>query len=175
MTEDEAQEFVKYVDGAWRPDLTDVEKDIWRKLCLPLDAKVAFTVLLRLTTSEKFRPSRPDYMTVYKRELIDRTPIQPLTPTDRDEMPEWVRGWKLAHLEGDTRLWPEMEKGAREIHEAWLESVGPAFAKKHGLHSGYEWEADVAERGIMPQADRLQYIQRSQMTQEEVLDGIMGG
>lgn len=179
MTTEEADEFVKFVDGGWKPPLTPVEQQVWREVCTPLDPRTAFTVLMRLLKTEQFRPPRPDFMGVYRREMIDTTPHQPLVPTDRDEMPEWVPGWFIAHREGDQRLWPEMEKGARELHAFWLETVGPKFAKEHGLKSGYEWEADVAARGIMPQSDRLAYIQRAKdgeaPASAEAMAGAMAG
>lgn len=160
MTTEEADEFVSMVSAAWQPALNDVQADLWRNLCEPLDARAAFQVLTRLFREAQFRPKPPEYMHLYQRELVDTTPVHSATPTDRDEMPEWVGGWRLAFAAGDQRLWPEMEKGARQIHAAWEETLDRAFARRHNLKSGYEWEADVAERGIMPQADRIEYMRR---------------
>lgn len=154
MNPDDTAEFVKMVDGAWQPPLTDTMRDLWYKLAEPLDGQTAFTVIVRMFRTEKNRPAPPVFRDAYKRELMDTTPTQ-TGDRDRDEMPDWVRGWRLSRAEGDQRLWPEEEKGYREIHEEYIKVNGKLS------HSGYEWEAIAADLGVMPQADRVRYIDRS--------------
>lgn len=166
MTADEAEEFVSMIDGAWQPSLTDVQRPLWRNLVRPLDAHIAFRVLMRLFKSDEFRLKPPEFMVAYRRELINSTPATTATPQDRDELPEWVAGWRLARGEGDDRFWPEQERGFRELHEQWLEDVGQQrhrLIHKRGQpdRSGYEWDQLVAERRIMPQEDRLEYMRRA--------------
>lgn len=179
MTDEEAGEFVSMVDGAWQPGLTEVQKTLWRNLCLPLDARAAFQVLVRLFDKEPFRPKPPGYISSYKRELIDRTPVYVGHDRDRDEMPAWVPGWRLSRSEGDHRAWPEEEKGCRQLHAFWLETVGAKFAKEHDLKSGHEWEDFVHERGLMPADARLDYMTRAKergpQTGEEMAAAIGGG
>ena len=157
MDDDEAEEFVRFVDGAWQPALTDVQKQVWLTLCRPLDPRAAFGVLVKMMKTERMRPARPDFAQAYRRERADATPHEPEHPQDRSEMPDWVRGWLLARRDGDFRPWPEQERGYRQLHEAWLEGIGRDFALKHDLKSGYEWD-DFA---VMPQADRLDFIRRA--------------
>jgi hypothetical protein len=176
MNEEEATEFVKFVDGAWKPELTDVQKKVWYELVLPLDPKAAFTVLMRLVKTEKFRLAPPDFTTVYRRELIDTTPVHLDYPQDRDELPDWVKGWKLSRNEGDERLWPETEKASRELHEVWLATQDPKAVKRLGLCSGYEWEDAVAKYGVMPQDARIDYITRAKaMTSAQMVAAMAGG
>lgn len=137
MTTDEAAEFVRMVDGAWKPELTDVEKGIWLSLVEPLDALHAFKVLSKLMKAERFRIARPDFMAVYKRALIDATPVHPAQPEAQQELPAWVGGWQLARAANDFRLWPEQERG----------------------YDVKEWREASAQQGIMPQAVRLAYMQ----------------
>ena len=173
MTKDEAAEFVRMVSEAWNPPLTNTQEQLWRDLCEPLDAKVAFAVLSEMFKTEKFRVSVPDFKDAYHRKLRDLTPVAPSTPEDRDEMPEWVGGWFLARQEGDHRLWPEEQIGARKLHDWWVnneEGEGP---------SGYEWEQLVADQGLMPQEDRVEYMRRHRegegpRTAEELAQGLAG-
>jgi len=146
LIETEVADLVRIVDEAWRPPLTDVQKELWGVLAEPLDPKLAFRLIFDFERQSRTRPATIDFRAAYKRELRDTTPIHPAQPQDRSEKPDWVRGWQLARAEGDLRLWPEQEQG-------W-----------HALL--YNWEADVAERGIMPQAARLDYIARAKAKKE---------
>src|SRR5262245_14599560 len=182
MTPDEADEFVNMVNGAWAGDLSDVQADLWRGLVRDLDAAAAFSVIVRMFRSEGFRPSAQRFMEGYRREMIDRTPTQPEQPTDPDEMPPWVGGWNLARRENDNRRWPEQEIGCRQLPEHWVTEClyTTTQQRRLGLKSGYEWTDSVAQFGLMPQADRLEYIRRAQSgeaprTAEEVAVPVMAG
>ena len=142
------------VSGAWQPALTAVQEKLWFNRVVDMEARAAFTVLTRAFKTEARRPSAPEFYSMYRRELIDVTPVVPGTPEGRDDMPLWVKAWTIAVAEGDNRLWPEMERGSRQLHE-W-------HAPEDGGRSAYEWDANVQALGIMPQADRVAYMERVQ-------------
>lgn len=160
MTPEEVEDFIRYLDGAWQPGLTDVQASSWSALAWPLDTKAAFTVLHRLFKTAVRRPSPPEFREVYRAEMRDQTPVHTRTEV-REEVPDWVKGWKLSRAEADFRLWPEEKPGMKECHEVWLEAVGEQFARRHGLKSGYEWSVNVAEHGLMPAKDRAEYQRRA--------------
>lgn len=161
MTEGEIDEFIRYLDGAWQPGLTDVQATSWRALVWPLDTKTAFTVLAKLFKTAARRPAPPEFREVYRAELRNTTAVQPHQETARDEVPEWVRGWKLSRAEGDFRLWPEEKEGMRACHEAWQDDIGKSLIRTYHLKSGYEWSSNVAEFGTMPAKDRAEYMRRA--------------
>jgi hypothetical protein len=163
MTEEELGQFVQYVDQAWQPRLTEIQRQkVWSEVGAALDPHVAFSVLLRLTRTEKFRPSPPDFLSLYHREMADKTPVAQ-SPQAREEIPDWVRGWHLARYLGDKRIWPEQEPGFRALHEEWVEECGYSRADRRRLHlkSGYEWDDVVATHGLMPQKDRISFMERA--------------
>jgi len=159
MSPQEIEQFLEYLNDAWQPPLTDVQLKLWRQLVKDLDSGAVFTVMTRLWGRSIYRVKPPDFLSLYHRQMSDTHPVH--VTQDRDEMPEWVAGWHLARSENDFRAWPEQEKGFRLCHEEYLDEVGRDYARKHGLKSGYEWEAHVAKVGLMPQIDRLMYMQRA--------------
>jgi hypothetical protein len=177
VNDDDLAIFVTYVDEGWKPPLTDVQKTVWGKLAKDYDPKLTFPLVLKMITGERFRPSLPDFKNAYKRALIDSTPSF-TAPQARDEMPDWVRGWLRACSEGDRRLWPEMELGFNACHDEWERECGWDYhqRQKFGLKSGYEWTELIEKRGVMPQADRLDWITLAKSSSEEkALEEIMAG
>lgn len=144
------------VSGAWQPALTDVQEKLWLNRVMGMDAKAAFAVLTRSFKTEGRRPSAPEFYSLYRHELMDTTAVAPSTPEGRDDMPQWVKGWYIAAAEGDNRLWPEMERGSRQLDEWHRPAPGGAVER-----SGYEWDANVQALGMMPQADRIKYMERA--------------
>lgn len=162
MNVEEANEFVKYVDGAWGPGLNEVAQKLWYDLVLNLDAKTAFTTIGKMFKTMKWRPAPPEFSEAYRRELLDSRPLA--TPQrDPDEMPDWVRGWRLARAEEDYRLWPEQEVGYQANHDTWRTETTWTKSQidKFKIRSGYEWADGVQTVGITPQADRLEYVRRA--------------
>jgi len=136
MTDAEADQFVRVMDEAWQPSLTELQKKIWRETALPQDAGVAFTVIMGLTKTEKFRPALIDYRADYRRALRNQTPVF-TPPVAREDMPSWVRGWEIARRQGDFRFWPEQKPGYDEL--------------------GYIWNVN----DVMPQEDRVKYMREA--------------
>jgi len=134
MTVEEAEQFVEMISAAWPFPLTETQKVLWRDMVGTQDANAAFTVIVRMFKTEKSRPEPPVYLQAYRRQRADDTPVAPSSPQGRDEMPAWMRGWRLARERGDMRAWPEQRSGYERL--------------------GYLWQEDQ----VMPQADRVKYM-----------------
>lgn len=125
-----------------------------------------FEGLLRAYDSEQLRS---EMLEAWKqeRERLDPAELELAGSAEPQELPDWVRRWKLARKKGDQRLFPEQADGLRELHEAQLaESTMVPTKRQLEQHpdlyrpgvkvSGYELELALLER---PRDDRGAWVQ----------------
>lgn len=88
---------------------------------------------------------------------------------ERVEPPDWVKGWVVARFrDADHRLFPEQESGYRDIDRMWFEDgmSGP---------SGYDWEVNALESGLMPEQDYKRYLREGASVRFSNLAELMAG
>jgi len=128
---------VAIIETYWRIEVNGHGRKLWTDYLVRQEIKDVLKALAWISEHDTYAPKIARLAEVLKKQRVDLTPVAPSQPTERDGIPPWVLGWKLARSRNDFRLWPEQKPGYLEL--------------------GYAWDDET----VMPQEDRVRFMQEA--------------